>query len=459
MRLLKTVVVLLGGLTAGWPLSVSAGEPAPKGPTRGAEWEKRVISLVEKLGHDQYYQREAAQRALLKEGPAILPVLDKLGPQADPEIQFRLRTLRYRLVGFLDDIRRCLAASPEIEHESRPSLPPELQGLISSHQPKSGDLLLSIIADPENKLNRRATNAFLHTWDSMTRAQIETYFRHAMKPWVRLRKQYPQHVDASIAMGYSVRYAWGGWPSEKDFQMQTATTHFLDGKPYGKPFAYEGPMAGTGWVRTEDLAIGKHSFHLLTEYKFVRDGRTCTGRMESQKYEFEIVPAETPDDLVAPNDTQVDELVRKSFQFLEIRHSLGGPLINQTRPLGPEEDPWEPQITWESGTGESGGLHMPLWRLTAELPVDLCFEVEIHLQQTGKVFEGDPLVVPKGMKTEGYFFPRQSVSEFARGREGFIPLKLVLKPSRAMALTDTRVTRYYPGRITSEVLRAKVAHR
>ena len=437
MRLLKTVLVLLGGLTAGWPPPLPAREPPAKQAPRGPEWEKHVISLVEKLGHDEYPQREAAHRALLKEGPAILPVLDKLGPQTDPEIQSRLRRLRYRL-GFLEDIRRRLAALPEID-DSRPPLPEDLKHLISFYQPRSGDYLLSIIGNTEDELNRRATNAFLHTWESMTTSQIQSYLQLAMTPNAKLRNRYPQGVDAWIAMGYHIRYGWGGWPPDQGFEMQTVTSHFLDGKPYGKPFAYSGPLACTGWLRTKDRALGKHSFHLVTEYKFVRNDRTYTGRARSQTYEFEMVSADTPNDLVAPSDPKIDQLVRKAFQFSETREEVReGAIRIRTGDFSPE---------------------YPCWKLTRDLPVDLCFEVEFHVQQTGKVFEGNPLVVLKGNKGEGYFRPRRRlVSEFANGQEGFIPIKLVLKPSRAMALTDPRVTQYYPGTITSEVLRAKAVH-
>ena len=457
MRLLKTVLVLLGGLTAGWPLPLPAQEPPAKQVPRGPEWEKHVISLVEKLGHDEYQQREAAQRALLKEGPAILPVLDKLGPQTDPEIQVRLRRLRYRVAGFLEEIRRRLAAFPKIDG-SRPPLPEDLKHLILLYQPRFGDYLLSIIGNTEDELNRRATNAFLHTWETMTPSQIQAYLQLAMTHYAKLRKRYPQGVDARIAMGYCIRYGWGGWPPGQPFEMQTVTTHFLDGKPYGKPFTYSGPLAGTGWLHTKNQALGKHAFHVVTEYKFVRDNHTYTGRARSQTYEFEMVSADAPNDLVAPSDPKLDQLVRQAFQFSETRVEVReGPIrFDRTGRLRPEPDPWRPQITFRSRAGRSFGLHMPLWKLTRELPVDLCFQVEFHVQQTGDVFQGDPLVVLKGHKANGYF--ARLPYEFVKGQEGFIPIKLVLKPSRARALSDPRVTQYYPGTITSEVLRAKAVH-
>jgi hypothetical protein len=123
----------------------------------------------------------------------------------------------------------------------------------------------------------------------------------------------------------------------------------------------------------------------------------------------------------------------------------------------PEPDPWEPQITWHSGDGRSGSLHMPLWELSEELPVDLCFEVQLRMEETGEVFAASPLVVIKGNKSSGYIMPDRS-REFGGGKTGLIPVRIVLKPSRATALSDTRVTSYYAGTITSEPLRAKVVH-
>jgi hypothetical protein len=42
------------------------------------------------------------------------------------------------------------------------------------------------------------------------------------------------------------------------------------------------------------------------------------------------------------------------------------------------------------------------------------------------------------------------------GRSGFVPVRLVLKPSRAQALTDPKVTRYFGEEIVAEILRLKV---
>src|SRR5262245_2869914 len=62
-------------------------------PTDAAS-EARVKKLVEQLGDTRYPLRESAQKALLKEGERILPILEKLGPVADPEVRRRLDGIR-----------------------------------------------------------------------------------------------------------------------------------------------------------------------------------------------------------------------------------------------------------------------------------------------------------------------------------------------------------------------------
>jgi hypothetical protein len=91
-----------------------------------------------------------------------------------------------------------------------------------------------------------------------------------------------------------------------------------------------------------------------------------------------------------------------------------------------------------------------VWQVREPLPVDLCFEVVFEDLSTGKRFQGDPLVLPKGQARHlGYLTPRDAIG-FAGKRTGFVPLRVHLLPSRAVALTEPEVTRYYPGTITVE---------
>src|SRR5262245_53028677 len=87
---MKNTIALVALLFAGPVLAED--EPPPD-----AASEARIQKLVEQLGDARYPVREGAQKALLKEGESILPILDKLGPVTDPEVRRRLDRIRKAL--------------------------------------------------------------------------------------------------------------------------------------------------------------------------------------------------------------------------------------------------------------------------------------------------------------------------------------------------------------------------
>ena len=102
------------------------------------------------------------------------------------------------------------------------------------------------------------------------------------------------------------------------------------------------------------------------------------------------------------------------------------------------------------------GIHVPIWEVWQGIDVDLCFDVEIHDVKTGKIYPADPVSVHRGQRSRGYLYPHNSPEGFAKGRDGFVAVKVVFKPSRALALSDPEVTKYFPDSITTGELRAKV---
>src|SRR5438093_1196411 len=120
-----------------------------------ADSPRDVADLVKQLGDAKFATREAAQKELLKRGEAIVPELDRLAKSAEAETADRLRKVRYELVGYKDDIRRLLLDVHEGKDSGRVPISDELRSLIGSHQPGSGDLLVSILAQPEPRLYRR----------------------------------------------------------------------------------------------------------------------------------------------------------------------------------------------------------------------------------------------------------------------------------------------------------------
>lgn len=441
--------VWLVPLVLGLAAAGSEGRPAEPRPAR----EEQVRALVRQLGHPEFRQREEAQQALVRLGTEVLPLIEKLGPQADAEVRQRLGQVRRELVGYLDDMRAGLAALPPIEGENRIPIPDDLKQTIEGNQPRSGNFLLTIIADPGNRLHRPAANTFVQTWNSMSTAQIDTFLRHTFILKARPRPRYPQGIDAGIAFVYQPRYSYGSWPPQGRFTITTHTRHFLDGRPYGKPFAYQGPMACTGWVWTKDLSLGRHTCALELEYTFTHQGHKQTGSLRSRDFAFTMVPADTPDDLVASADPATDRLVSTALRFTD--HDP----TQSNLPRGPFAPPVaevrRPQITWAGPKGTRCGIAVPCWQVTQALPVDLCFEVVLREEKTGKVHPCDPLVLRRGAAHMGYFCPRDAVG-FARGRTGTVGVKVVLKPSRKVALTSTEVTRYFPGSLTSGVLTVEV---
>lgn len=347
-----------------------------------------------------------------------------------------------------EEILRLLSDSPQIEGDQRPDIPADIKDYVLTKQPDSGDALLAIISDPNDPLNRQATNAFLRCWESMSPEQIDTYFKVAMTAYTRLRPQYPQGAQAYIGAGYTIRYGWGGWPKVKDIKISTSSYKILDGqvrglpdgKLGGRPFRYEKHMARTGGILVADLGLGTHTVQAVTDYEVTYKERTYKGTTKSEPATFEIVSAYALNELAAPYDAEVDELVRRAFQIedADCSEQSGGPRSSVRR----------------IGSSDEYGLCMPVYKLLEPLPVDLCFEVELHLDETGEVLEGDRIVVIEGDTHGGEFAAHDQIA-FAKITEGFIPLRIVLKPSYDVAIGNTRVTQYYNGALASGLLQAR----
>ncbi|HKB00674.1 MAG TPA: hypothetical protein VKD90_00580 [Gemmataceae bacterium] len=425
------------------------------GPVR-ADAPASVADLVKQLGDERFAKREAAQKELLRRGDAIVPDLDRLGKTADAETAERLRKIRYELVGYKDDILQLLA---EV-HEGKDSAPVPvsawLRGLIAKHQPQSGDLLLSILADPKHPCNRKALRAFVSTWDVATPDQIDAYVRQRVTLTTSHRPKLPAKVGAMISFEAQLKDGWTGWPNLPPigFTFRTRTTRYLDGKPYEKPFDYSYPFATVGWYRVGELSKGKHTISAVMEYEIVQRGERRKGEIRSKDSTFEVVTADTPDDLIAPRSEALTKQVRANFVIREGEVDVRIFTGYTVRPHGVEYD-WSPQVTWQAKPGVMAGIHCPVRLLSAPLDVDLCFDAEIHDVKTGTVYPADPVIVRAGEAGRSWIVPRD-VRAFAKGRDGFVPVKVVLKPSRALALTDPAVKRYYPDPITTDALRMKV---
>jgi hypothetical protein len=423
---------------------------------------------VAQLGADDFDHRNDAEKRLIALGTSVLPILEALEPFGDPEVELRVLRLRRVVGGKIEEIRQALDVAPAIpppDIYTHWPLPPDVANNITANQPQAGDFLLSVIGDPKHRLHRAAVNAFVQSWETMTGDQIRTYLLRSLilSPYMA-RPAYPRGIDGGFAMGLTVRYDYGGRPEQnKQVKITTVTEHFVDGKPYGKPSRYGPPGGVTGHIKAGEMSVGRHTAAMATRFELIHRGQTVTGSVRSEDFPFEVLPADTPDDLIAPKDAEMEKLVRSALRIAETEESFETQEARNQRMFRgawpqQETDWWRPQSMWQEANGLNS-LYVPVWRLEKPLPVDLCFSVTVRIEATGEEYEAYPLVVLKGTTTQGLsggYFMLRGGQDITKGRTGFIPVRLILRPSRSSALYSLKVTRYYPGEIVTEPLRLKI---
>jgi hypothetical protein len=419
---------------------------------------------------------------LLKRGEGIVPELDRLVKGADAETADRIAKVRYNLAGYKDDIRRCILDIKSKRGLFDPipgelNLPNELRYLIADHQPGSGDLLLAMAADEKGQFWYETRHLFVQAWDVMTADQLDRHIRQTVRLGTTHRPKFPAKVPAMISFEAGLRDAGTDWPNPvpKGFTFRARTTRYLDGKPYDKPYDRNDPVATVGLYRVGELSEGKHTIHAVMEYEFTQNGQKRKGEIRSKDSTFEVVSADTPDDLIAPKSDALTKAVHDALKFLNYegednRPAFGGPFGG--RLIDGANVPWNPQVSWQVDKDKKAGIYCPVCELRKSVPDDLCFDVEIRDVKTGKAYPADPIVLIGNPKTEagavdllltlgpirGYVVPRNPRA-FAEGRDGFVPVKVVFKPSRGLALSNPGVTRYFAEEIESGELKMRVIPR
>lgn len=112
---------------------------------------------------------------------------------------------------------------------------------------------------------------------------------------------------------------------------------------------------------------------------------------------------------------------------------------------------WRAQHSWAAG-----GLVMPQCKLTEPLPVDLAFRVDLLTLDNGEIYEAGCLILQRGETRPGAYFSTHPAAKFAEGRHGKIPLRVILRPSPALALSFPKIENYYSRTIISDIVEAEV---
>lgn len=260
---------------------------------------------------------------------------------------------------------------------------------------------------------------------------------------VRHRESYPQGIYAS-AQGYSViPMGYVFLPSREARSLDTETKTYYNGEQ-----AFPRGNHGLGWradashIGFGRLPIGQYVVQLKTTYTFTLGDIVVKGVNASPKYEIEITAADTPDHLAATVDKKLIAQVEASVQVGTRKEARE---VTYSRSLG--DGKFQP----------TKKIVVPAIKVTEPLPVSLCMRPEIHVAGVEKPLRRMAWIVLAGntnvrILENSVGDPRLSkLVKQAPGSEGTVRAKLVLRPSRAEALSDILVEQYYPRPIERDI--------
>lgn len=379
----------------------------------------------------------------------VAVVISDTDVRRDPKV--RAENIRRELIGLT-------------EFHSSMKLPFTLQQMVAQHLPESADVLLSLCESRDADMAKRAATVLVRFLDDLSDKQVVRYLQSGFGHFAEKRDRYPQGIDAVIGLGYRFEFGHGGLPKDRKYKFQTTTRHFLDGKEFGeKPFSYPGHGAASGNVKLKDLTLGEHSIRIMTEWEFTRGEKTLRGFFETDRLKFEIISADAPNDLIAEADPKLAKIVEASLQFRESQTSF-----QRRSPFDPRarERHWRPgsYTIGKNGKGPVFALHTPFWRMNRPLPVDLAFRMKMKVEGSDLEFPCWDVVVLAGERTyTRHVYTNSRLDEMVKkllklaDKNGFVKVRLVLTPSREAALQNPKVKKYFPGSITSQVLRIRVS--
>lgn len=417
--------------------------------TSHADSPPSLADLVRQLGNPKFAIREVAHKAILQRGERVIAELDELPSPTDPETLERLKKIRNALVAYKDEIRELLPAM-----QSYGALGETLRHLIVDHQPGSINFLLSIAADAKNPLRGYAAQAFAASKEVATVEQVETFIQQILVVRSNCRPRLPAIAGVHIPVEVRLLEGLSIWFPDEKFDYRSKTTCYVDGKALGKAYQHLYAYSSISRHPVRDIAVGKHTFHAVLDYEFTHRGLKRSGKIVSEDRPIEILPPETVDDLAAPKSVDTANLVRAALLVEGV--PVDPDSKNPEKKVQSKRFPSvEPQVTVILQAGKLVSVVCPQWRVRAFLPVDLCFEVEFRDIQSGKAHEAGRLYVPRRATTGSYLFPKHEKAFFI-GLEGLVPMEIILKPSRLMALENPSVTRYFAEEINVGVRYFKI---
>lgn len=363
---------------------------------------------------------------------------------ADPDVLLEMR----HFISFIPtitiwDIR---GTSPEI---LRRDYKAEMDS-IQSRMPRTGDALIKIISEKDNPMRMVAMTILSLMWDQLTPAQIAPMAQAHITPYVTGHTEYLKGDYSYIRTGFLYALQF-----EEKNRVQTRSYNYLDGEQHLDSFQNAGSMADTGGVSVRFLDYGTHTVKTVTEYELKHEGRIIKGRAESPVFTFEIVRELAPPTPTTPHTEEQGNAVRNGTGFIESRR-FNEKEIDSYSYYPTLSEPWCPSSTiYPNGSGDIYAVHFPYFSKFNTVPVELSFDVEIELVDTGEILEGKPIFAGKNTFGDFPLEPKDWKS-IIFDEEGFVRLKATLTPAKPATSAQNETRQYYNGSFESPVMRAKL---
>ena len=341
-----------------------------------------------------------------------------------------------------------LATFMEISVRDKPmTLSPETRQFIEASRTETLAAAVRLTQRDFSPVARMAADVLMQYRNQLTAEHWQSILK-GRQYVIRQRESYPVGIHAHADSYSLVPLGYVFIRAEESRILSTETKVYSDGKQM-----YPNGTRGLGWrdnsfyIGFGRLSVGPHTLQLKTTYELELGDVAVTGVNTSPEYHVEITAADTPDHLAAEVDEQLIAQVEAAVMVTlkdeaqEVTYSV--PVSTQS-----EEAGWFKPIF---------KITVPAVKVTKPLPVSLCMNPEIYVEGEDKPLTRIPWVVPAGKVSTRILEnwvgdPRLSrlLGRTARA-EGRLPAKLVLRPSRELALSDPSIEKYYPRVIEREI--------
>lgn len=344
-----------------------------------------------------------------------------------------------------------LAKFMEIGVRGKPmTLSPETRQFIEASQTEALAAAVRLTQKDLSPVARMAADVLMQYRDRLTAEHWQSILK-GRQYVIRHRESYPAGIGAE-ADGYSlIPLGYVFIRREEARILSTETKVYSDGKQM-----YPSGTKASGWrdnsfyVGFGRLSVGSHTLQLKTTYEFTLGDVAVTGVNTSPEYRIEITAADTPDHLAAEVDEQPIAQVEAAVSVGSRDEAIEAQEVTYSVRRSARSE----EAGWSKSTVK---VLVPAIKVTKPLPISLCVTPEIYVEGEDKPLTRLRWVVPAGKISTRIlenWVPDPRLSELL-GRTAYtagrLPAKLVLRPSRAQALSDTSIEKYYPRVIERDI--------